>query len=120
MARFVAIVDDDEAVRDSLRLLLQSSDIATRDYRSVDEFLQADTAGMACLVLDQHMPGTSGLELLRRLRARGLRLPVIVISGRRDSALDAEVTAAGATAIFSKPFDDSALLALLRSALAIG
>jgi two-component system response regulator FixJ len=120
MERFVTIVDDDEAVRDSLRLLLESNDIAARDYRSVDEFLQADTADMACLLLDRHMPGTSGLELLRLLRAQGLRLPIIVLSGRRDGVLDAEVTAAGATAIFSKPFDDSALLELVRRALAAG
>jgi len=115
--RFVYIVDDDEAVRDSLRLLLESNDIEIRDYRSADDFLQADAADMACLLLDLHMPGTSGLELLRLLRARGMMLPVIVVSGRRDGALDADVRAAGATAILSKPFDDKVLLELLQKAL---
>jgi two-component system response regulator FixJ len=73
---------------------------------------------VACLLLDLHMPGTSSLELLRLLRARGLTLPIIIVSGRRDGALDAQVRAAGATAIFSKPFDDSALLEMVQQALA--
>jgi two-component system response regulator FixJ len=118
--RYVYIVDDDEAVRDSLRLLLESNDIETRDYRSADEFLQADAKDLACLLLDLHMPGTSGLELLRLLRARGMALPVIVVSGRRDGTLDADVRAAGATALLSKPFDDQALLDLVKQALAAG
>jgi two-component system, LuxR family, response regulator FixJ len=117
-ARSVCIVDDDDAVRDSLRLLLDSSGIATRDYPSADAFLQAEPADMACLLLDLHMPGTGGLELLRLLRGRGLTLPIIVIGGRRDGALDAQAWAAGATAILSKPFDDSALLEMVRQALA--
>jgi len=112
--RFVTIVDDDEAVRDSVRLLLDSSGIATRDYPSADAFLQAEPADMSCLLLDLHMPGTGGLLL----RGRGLTLPIIVIGGRRDGALDAQVWAAGATAILSKPFDDSALLEMVRQALA--
>jgi two-component system response regulator FixJ len=117
-ARSVYIVDDDEAVRDSLRLLLDSSGIPACDYPSADELLRADPADMACLLLDLHMPGTSGLELLRLLRDRGLTLPIIVVSGGRDGALDAQVWAAGATAILSKPFDDSALLEMVRQALA--
>jgi two-component system response regulator FixJ len=117
-ARSVYIVDDDEAVRDSLRLLLDSSGIPACDYPSADEFLRADPADMACLLLDLHMPGTSGLELLRLLRDRGLTLPIIVVSGGRDGALDTQVWAAGATAILSKPFDDSALLETVRQALA--
>jgi two-component system response regulator FixJ len=116
--RLVYIVDDDEAVRDSMRFLLETSGIAARDYPSADDFLKIDASDMACLLLDLHMPGTSGVELLRLLRARGVTLPVIVISGRRDSALDAEVRAAGATAILSKPFDDQILLDLVQQALA--
>ena len=73
---------------------------------------------MACLILDLHMPGTSGLELLRLLRKRGLSQPVFVVSGRRDPLLDAEVQAAGATDLLSKPFDDEVLLNLVMDAVA--
>lgn len=113
----VYIVDDDEAVRDSMRLLLESSGFIARDFASADLFLRADSNDMGCLLLDLHMPGISGLELLRLIRARGVRRPVIVISGRRDPVQDADVWAAGATALLSKPFDDQQLLAMVLQAL---
>lgn len=113
----VYIVDDDEAVRDSMRLLLESSGLLARDFASADLFLHADSADMGCLLLDLHMPGISGLELLRMIRARGISHPVIVISGRRDPVLDAEAWAAGASALLSKPFDDQQLLDLIQRAL---
>jgi FixJ family two-component response regulator len=114
----ICIVDDDEAVRDSLSLLLKSGGLATRSYDSADAFLRAGAQDMACLILDLHMPGTSGLELLRLLRRRGLSQPVFVVSGRRDPLLDAEVHAAGATNLLSKPFDDQTLLNLVLGAVA--
>jgi two-component system response regulator FixJ len=117
--RVVCIVDDDEAVRDSLGLLLESTGLSTRRYESADAFLQADAQEMACLILDLHMPGTSGLELLRSLRRRGMSQPILVVSGRRDPLLDAEVQAAGATEILSKPFDDEVLLNLVLGAMAV-
>ncbi|HUE64126.1 MAG TPA: response regulator [Rhizomicrobium sp.] len=113
----VYIVDDDEAVRDSIRMLLESSGFPAREFPSADLFLQADTADMGCLLLDLHMPGISGLELLRLLRSRGMRRPVIVVSGRRDPLQDAEVWAAGASALLSKPFDDQQMLELVADAL---
>lgn len=115
--RPVYIVDDDEAVRDSIRLLLESSGIGARDFASADQFLASDLAEMGCLLLDLHMPGISGLDLLRLLRARGVRRPVIVVSGRRDPVQDADVRAAGASALLSKPFDDQQLLDLVTQAL---
>lgn len=113
----VYIVDDDEAVRDSMRLLLESSGFIARDFASADLFLQADSGDMGCLLLDLHMPGMSGVELLRLVRARGVKRPVIVISGRRDPAQDADVWAAGASALLSKPFDDQQLMELIAQAL---
>lgn len=113
----VYIVDDDEAVRDSMRLLLESCGFVARDFASADLFLQADSGDMGCLLLDLHMPGMSGVELLRLIRARGVKRPVIVISGRRDPAQDADVWAAGASALLSKPFDDQQLLDLIEQAL---
>ena len=115
--RPVYIVDDDEAVRDSIRLLLESSGFAAQEFASADLFLKSETADMGCLLLDLHMPGISGLELLRVLRSRGMRRPVIVVSGRRDPVQDAEVWAAGASALLSKPFDDQQLLDLVAEAL---
>lgn len=115
--RLVYIVDDDEAVRDSIRLLLESSGFAAHDFASADLFLKSETADMGCLLLDLHMPGISGLELLRLLRSRGTRRPVIVVSGRRDPVQDAEVWAAGASALLSKPFDDQQLLDVVAEAL---
>ena len=119
MSRFrtVCIVDDDEAVRDSLRLLLESGGLVTHSFPSADAFLRAGRQDMACLILDLHMPGTSGLELLRILRKRGVSQPVFVVSGRRDPMLDAEVQAAGATDLLSKPFDDETLLKLVMDAV---
>jgi two-component system, LuxR family, response regulator FixJ len=114
---FVYIVDDDEAVRDSIRLLLESSGFIAREFASADLLLRTDTGDMGCLLLDLHMPGISGLELLRLLRSRGLKRPVIVVSGRRDPVQDAEVWAAGASALLSKPFDDQQLLDLVTEAL---
>jgi len=116
--RIICIVDDDAAVRDSLSLLLESGGFATRSFESADAFLKAGAQDMACIILDLHMPGTSGLELLGLLRARGLSLPVLVVSGRRDPLLDAEVQAAGATDLLSKPFDDEVLLNKVLGAVA--
>ena len=113
----VTIIDDDDAVRDSLRLLVESSGRAAQDYASGELFLNSDIAQAGCLLLDLHMPGISGLELLRLLRGRGWGVPVIVISGRRDAMLDAEAREAGASAILSKPFDDELLLDLVEKAL---
>jgi two-component system, LuxR family, response regulator FixJ len=115
--RLIYIVDDDEAVRDSIRFLLESHNIETRSCRSADEFLQLNPTDMACLVLDLHMPGTSGLDLLRLLRGQGLPVPIIVVSGRPDATLEAEVRSAGATAMLPKPFDDESLLGQVRRAL---
>ena len=116
--RTVCIIDDDEAVRDSISLLLESNGFITRSYSSADAFLKAADRNMACLILDLHMPGTSGLELLQSLRRDGQSQPVFVVSGRRDPLLDAEVRAAGATELLSKPFDDQALLNLVLDAVA--
>lgn len=105
--RPVYIVDDDEAVRDSIRLLLESSGFAAQEFASADLFLKSETADMGCLLLDLHMPGISGLELLRLLRSRGIRRPVIVVSGRRDPVQDAEVWPRALRLCFPSPLTTS-------------
>jgi len=114
----VHVVDDDEAVRDSMRALLESHGFNVRDYASARDFLiVAPLTPMGCVVLDLHMPGMSGLELLDTLHARGYRLPIIVLTGRSDIALRQRVIRAGALILLDKPVADETLLSSLSSAL---
>jgi two-component system response regulator FixJ len=116
----VYVVDDNRAVRDSLVSLLTSNGIAVRSFATGKDFLARRAhAAQGCLILDLYMPELSGLELLRLLRARGNRIPVIVVSGRRDAILDAAVQREGVLAILSKPFDDGELLRLIDQALRV-
>jgi two-component system response regulator FixJ len=92
----ILIVDDDEAVRDSLRLLLECEGYETRKFASGREFVAAGGAGEGdCLILDVNMPGMSGIEILETMRMH----PVIVISGRTDALTRKRAHAAGALAI---------------------
>src|SRR5215213_4246230 len=103
MPSIVHVVDDDEAVRDSLRALLESYGTAVRDYASASEFLLAIPARLeGCVLLDLHMPGMSGLELLDLLRANGSKLPVIAVTGRSDALLKERVVRAGALTLLDK------------------
>ena len=95
-ARTIYIVDDDEAVRDSLALLLESHGLAVKAYQSADAFLGDYRPGRdGCLVLDLHMPGMGGIDLLERFRPGALDMPVIIISGQADSASRTRAAAAG-------------------------
>ena len=117
--RLVHIVDDDAAVRDSLRALLESCGLAVCDYASGRDFLDHGADSQAgCVVLDIHMPGLSGLELLDILRAKHFALPVIVITGRSDPALRLRARVAGAVAVFDKPVDEAQLLGAIEGAWA--
>lgn len=113
----VHVVDDDEAVRDSMRALLESHGFEVRDYASAREFLVATPLKpVGCVLLDLHMPGMSGLELLETLRACGFRLPIIALTGRSDIALRQRVIRAGALFLLDKPVADDTLLSSLSSA----
>jgi two-component system, LuxR family, response regulator FixJ len=116
--RTVYVVDDDEAVLDSIKVLLESSGLGVRAFSSADAFLADDAAlQAACLIADVHMPGTGGLELLARLQARGASIPTIMISGRSDPTLDQRVKRLGAVMLLPKPIDDDELLLIVRSVL---
>ena len=114
----VHLIDDDEAVRVSLVFLLEMADLPARAYASAQEFLEiADGVTSGCVVTDVRMPGMSGLELIRRLKARGVALPVIVITGHADVPLAVEAMRAGVLDFLEKPFEDEALITSIRSAL---
>ena len=115
----VHVVDDDEAVRDSMRALLESYDIEVRDYASAGEFLAGQPSNHGCVLLDLHMPGMSGLELLETLQDQGSNLSVIAITGRGDSALKERTVRAGAVTLLNKPVTDDRLIATLARAFAL-
>jgi two-component system response regulator FixJ len=115
---FVHVIDDDEALRDSLEFLFQAADLPVRLYESASAFLRDAPEGVAgCIVTDVRMPDMSGLDLLREVKRRGLELPVIVITGHGDIPLAVEAMQAGAQDFLEKPFDDERLLGLVRKAL---
>jgi FixJ family two-component response regulator len=114
----VTIVDDDDAVRDSLRLLLKSVGLPTVACASAREYLDAwrpDQPG--CLVLDVRMPGMSGLELQQELNRRGAITPVIFISGHGDIPMAVEAIQHGAFDFLQKPFRDQDLIDRVQRAL---
>jgi two-component system, LuxR family, response regulator FixJ len=114
----VFIVDDDEAVRDSLRLLLEAYGMAVEDYASTAEFARGYRGGGgACLILDQHLPGSTGLDFLSSTDGTKLDLPVILLTGRADPAIRARAVRLGVSAFLEKPVSDDVLLAAIRSAL---
>jgi two-component system response regulator FixJ len=105
-------------VRQALAFLLTASGFAVRVHESATSFLDAiATMQPGCVVTDVRMPGVDGLELQRRLKARGLGLPLIVMTGHGDVALAVEAMKAGAVDFLEKPFEDEALLSAIRVAL---
>jgi RNA polymerase sigma factor (sigma-70 family) len=117
-ATTVFIVDDDDAVRSSLRLLFKSLGLATTAYASAQDFLAAyDPDQPGCLVLDVRMPGMSGLELQQQLSVRGAMLPVIFITGHGDIPMAVEAMQHGAFDFLQKPFRDQDLLDRVQRAI---
>lgn len=114
----VFIVDDDEAVRNSLRLLVKSVGLTATALASAQEFLASyDPLQPGCLVLDVRMPGMSGLELQQQLNARGAVIPVIFITGHGDVPMAVEAMQQGAFDFLQKPFRDQDLMDRIQRAL---
>jgi FixJ family two-component response regulator len=106
----VAIVDDDESVRESLPDLLREFGFATRAFASAEEFLESDGVGETkCLILDVTMPGMSGPELQQELKRRGAEIPTVFITANGDAAVRSRLLAKGAVACLFKPFSDTEL-----------
>ena len=114
----VHIVDDEEAVRNSLAFLLQTSGFAVRVHESATDFLKvAPTVANGCLITDLRMPDMDGVELLRRLRAAGALLPAIVITGHGDVQMAVEAMKNGALDFIEKPFADDVLIESIARAV---
>jgi two-component system response regulator FixJ len=114
----VFVVDDDDAVRMSLRMLLESDGLRVRDFPDAESFLAAcprDAHG--CLVSDIRMPGFSGLELQAQLAGHGVRLPIIMLTGHADVPTAVHSLKAGAIDFMEKPFEPATLLAQVRHAI---
>jgi len=116
--RVVHIIDDDEALRESLAFLLRTAELEVKSFDSAKAFFDAlPDPSLACVITDVRMPNVSGIELLRRLKELKVGVPVIVITGHGDIALAVEAMKIGAIDFFEKPFNDDLLLASVRAAL---
>jgi two-component system response regulator FixJ len=114
----VYVVDDDEAVRQSLEFLLKTANVAVRGFDSAKAFLDIlPQVKSGCVITDVRMPEITGIDLLRRVKEVKPELPVIVITGHGEIALAVEAMKIGAVDFLEKPFDDEHLLASVRSAL---
>jgi len=113
----VAVVDDDDAVRDSLRLLLETAGFSVATFGSAAQFLrEAEPAGLKCLLIDQHMPEVTGLQLATTLRERGIRTPIALITGSVSSGLFRQAHELGIDQVMEKPLDDDALVDFINRA----
>jgi len=116
----IFVVDDDQAMRTSLKWLIESTGMQVRTFDSADAFLAAYYPGCAgCLLLDVRMPGMSGLELQNYMAREGYRLPVIIITGHGDVGMAVKAMKAGAADFIEKPFHDEDLLGSIRNALVL-
>ena len=114
MLNFVTVVEDDEDERTALRRVLRAGGFYVQDFASAEAYLAAANREPLCLILDMQLVGMSGLELLRGLRARGSKLPVVVITGGDDAHTRDYAVQLGCVAYLRKPFQGRALVALLR------
>jgi FixJ family two-component response regulator len=114
----IFIVDDDEAVRDSLKVLLVTHGLPVEDYESIETFKREYQARpRSCLLLDQHLAASTGLEFLASVEGRGLAMPVIMITGQGDKNLRAQARDMDVAAFLEKPIASDLLLSTIHDAL---
>ena len=116
--KLIAIIDDDEAMQDSLRDLMEAAGLAARCFESAEEFLESDLHNRAaCLIVDIRMPKMSGLQLQARLKEEGRNIPIIFITAHGDARMRIRAMREGAVEFLTKPFDHHLLLKRVRTAL---
>jgi FixJ family two-component response regulator len=109
--KLVYVIDDDKSVRTAFQLLFQSAGFDVQAFRSAKEFLEsASLSDGSCIILDMRMPGMTGLDLLKELASRKIKIPVIVVSAYDDASIRGLAHEFGAVAFFKKPVDDQALI----------
>ena len=117
-SKLIAIIDDDEAMQDSLRDLMESAGLVARSFGSAEEFLASDLhSRVACLIVDIRMPKMSGLQLQSRLKEEECNVPIIFITAHGDARMRIQAMRRGAVEFLAKPFDHQLLLKRVRSAL---
>ncbi|MGD0269179.1 MAG: response regulator [Candidatus Sulfotelmatobacter sp.] len=117
-SKLTAIIDDDEAMQDSLRDLMEASGLAARCFGSAEEFLESDLhRKAACLIVDIRMPKMSGLELQAKLKEEECNVPIIFITAHGDARMRIQAMRRGAVEFLAKPFDYQLLLKRVRAAL---
>lgn len=116
----VAVVDDDESVRESLPDLLEAFGFRSKVFSSAEEFLSSDgVSQVKCLVLDIAMSGMSGFDLQQELKVRGYNIPIVFITAQKDETVRKRALEGGAVGFLPKPFSDTALLKALNTALGL-
>jgi FixJ family two-component response regulator len=117
-SKLIAIIDDDEAMQDSLRDLMEAAGLVAQCFGSAEEFLESDLhRKAACLIVDIRMPKMSGLELQAKLREEECNTPIIFITAHGDARMRIQAMRRGAVEFLAKPFDHQLLLKRVRSAL---
>ena len=117
-SKLIAIIDDDEAMQDSLRDLMEAAGLVARSFGSAEEFLESDLHGSAaCLIVDIRMPKMSGLELQGKLKEEECNVPIIFVTAHGDARMRIQAMRRGAVEFLAKPFDHQLLLKRVRSAL---
>ena len=117
-ANLVAVVDDDDLLRDALRRLLKASGLGAISFESAEDLLNSGRLSeIACLIADVRMPGISGLDLQARLKTVRCAIPIIFITAHGDAKMRIQAMRDGAVEFLTKPFDNAVLIEMVRSAL---
>ena len=119
-SNLIAIIDDDEAMQDSLHDFMEAAGLVARCFGSAEEFLESDLRTQAaCLIVDIHMPKMSGLQLQAKLNEEGCNIPVIFVTAHGDARMRIRAMRDGAVEFLAKPFDHHLLLKRVRAALSM-